>query len=53
MSENVIKDIAGKVRELRAAGRSARSCIINGTDTARIMLAHGDLDPANPGAART
>jgi hypothetical protein len=53
VSENVIKDIAGKVRELRAAGRSARFCIINGTDTARIMLAHGDLDPANSSAART
>jgi hypothetical protein len=43
VSENVVKDIQGKIRERNLQGRPALFCIINGTDTARLMFASGDL----------
>lgn len=43
ISEAVIKDIEGKVRELRADGRMAWCCIIDGQDTARLLRAYGEL----------
>jgi hypothetical protein len=43
ISESVIKDIEGKVNELRSRGRVAYYCIINGQDTARLLYAYGKL----------
>lgn len=43
ISEAVIKDVEGKVREKRAAGREAWFCAINGQDTARLFRAYGKL----------
>ena len=39
ISENIVKDMEGKVLALRAKGRSATFCIIDGQDTARLMRA--------------
>lgn len=39
ISDNVIKDVAGKVRERRAAGEQAAFCVIDGSDTARLLHA--------------
>jgi hypothetical protein len=41
ISENVVRDIAGKVEHLRSEGRPARYCIIDGQDTARLLQAYG------------
>ena len=41
VSEAVIKDIDGKVRQAIATGNDARYCIIDGQDTARLMRAYG------------
>lgn len=43
VSENVIRDIAGKVAHLRSQGRDAQYCIIDGQDTARLLRAYGKL----------
>jgi hypothetical protein len=43
ISENVIKDIEGKVRVLRSQGKRAWYCIIDGQDTARLLKAYGYL----------
>ena len=39
ISDNLIKDVAGKVRERRAAGEDAAFCVIDGSDTARLLHA--------------
>jgi hypothetical protein len=43
IDENVIKDMDGKVRALRANDRQASYCIINGQDTARLLRAYDKL----------
>ena len=43
VSLNVMKDLRGKIRERRAEGREASYCIVDGTDTARLMVASGHL----------
>jgi hypothetical protein len=40
ISENVIKDLEGKVHAARAQSRPARYCIIDGQDTARLLRAY-------------
>lgn len=40
ISENIIKDIEGKTNAKRKEGKQAQYCIINGQDTARILLAY-------------
>lgn len=47
VSENIIRDIASKVRELRGRGQAAHYCIMNGQDTARALLAYGKLASAH------
>jgi hypothetical protein len=44
ISDNVLKDVRGKTRERVAQGESARYCVIDGTDTARLMFGRGLLD---------
>lgn len=45
ISEDVIKDIDGKIAQMRHEGRQAEPhyCIIDGQDTARILYAYGKL----------
>jgi hypothetical protein len=43
ISESVVADIDGKVRQARTAGREAWYCIIDGQDTARVLKAYGEL----------
>jgi hypothetical protein len=43
VSEAVVRDVAGKVDERRAKGKSTWFCIIDGQDTARLLRAHGKL----------
>lgn len=43
ISEAVVKDIEGKVKQLRARGKEVYYCIINGTDTARLLFAYDYL----------
>jgi hypothetical protein len=43
ISENVIRDVEGKVNERRSRGKSAWYCIMNGQDTARVLHAYGKL----------
>ena len=46
ISEAVIKDVEGKVKEKRAHGQDAWYCIITGQDSARLARAYGKV-PAN------
>ncbi len=48
VSENVVKDIEGKVELLRGRGKDARYCILNGQDTARILHAYNILQKLMP-----
>ena len=48
VSENVIKDIEGKVELLKNKGKDARYCILNGQDTARILYAYNVLQKLMP-----
>lgn len=41
VSEAVIKDVEGKVDQLKARGKQVAYCIINGLDTARLLHAYG------------
>jgi hypothetical protein len=43
ISEAVISDIDGKVREARAQGKEAWYCIMDGQDTARVLRAYAEL----------
>jgi hypothetical protein len=43
ISENVVKDVESKALLLRAQGKRAWYCIINGQDTARLLRAYGIL----------
>ncbi len=45
VSEAVTKDAAKNVELLRGQGKEAWYCIINGQDTARILIAYGVLTP--------
>jgi hypothetical protein len=45
VSEAVIKDAEGKTEHLRARGKQACYCIINGLDTARLLYAYGQISP--------
>ena len=42
ISEAVISDIDGKVRQMRSQGRDAWYCIMDGQDTARVLRAYGE-----------
>ncbi len=48
VSENVVKDIEGKVELLRGKGKDSRYCILNGQDTARILYAYNILQKLLP-----
>lgn len=41
ISESIIADLAGKVRDLRSRNIAAHYCTINGQDTARLLYAYG------------
>lgn len=43
ISEMLIKDVQGKVTELRSKGKMAHFLIIDGQDTARLLYAYGKL----------
>jgi hypothetical protein len=43
VSESVIKDVEGKVNDLRARGTPACYCIMSGQDTARVFCAYGKV----------
>ena len=43
VSDNLIKDVQGKVAEQRADGNEARFLIIDGQDTARVLHAYGKI----------
>jgi hypothetical protein len=43
ISENVIKDIEGKINEKNLKGERANFCIINGQDTARLFMAYNKI----------
>lgn len=43
ISEAVIADIDGKVRQARSQGRNLWYCIVDGQDTARVLRAYGEL----------
>ncbi len=43
ISEAIIADIDGKVRQLRADGKDAWYCIMDGQDTARVLRAYGEI----------
>jgi hypothetical protein len=43
ISEAVVADIDGKIRQARTAGRDAWYCIMDGQDTARVLKAYGEL----------
>jgi len=43
ISENIVRDIEGKVNELQLQGKFAQYCVIDGQDTARILRAYGKL----------
>ncbi len=41
VSEAIIKDVEGKIEQLKARGKQVAYCIINGLDTARLLHAYG------------
>ncbi len=43
VSDTVVADVMGKVEQERNRGKDACCCIMNGTDTARLMFAYGFL----------
>ena len=43
ISENLIKDIEGKTAERRSREKLAWFCIVNGQDTARLLVAYGKM----------
>lgn len=43
ISEAIISDIDGKVRQLRTDGKDAWYCIMDGQDTARVLKAYGEI----------
>lgn len=43
IAEMLIKDVQGKVAEIRAHGKTANFLIMDGQDTARVLLAYGKL----------
>jgi hypothetical protein len=43
VSEAIVSDIEGKVRNARAQGRDAWYCIMDGQDTARVLRAYGEM----------
>lgn len=44
ISENLIKDVQGKINEKRLSGKLAWYCIIDGQETARLLSAYNKLD---------
>ena len=43
ISEAVVSDIDGKIRQARLQGKDAWYCIMDGQDTARVLRAYGEL----------
>ncbi len=44
IDERVIKDLKGKVQLRNSQGDNCQMCIIDGTDTARILVAYGKIE---------
>ena len=44
IAENVIRDVEGKVENMRRRGKNAFFCVMTGQDTARVMCAYGKLE---------
>ncbi len=45
IDERVIRDLKGKIESINAQGNNCRMCVIDGTDTARILFAYGKIQP--------
>ena len=43
ISEAIVSDIDGKMRQVRSQGKDVWYCIIDGQDTARVLRAYGEL----------
>ncbi len=43
ISEAVVSDMDGKIRQARLQNRDAWYCIMDGQDTARVLRAYGEL----------
>jgi hypothetical protein len=43
IDDRVIKKLNGKIELLNSQGKKCRMCIVDGTDTARILLAYGKI----------
>ena len=43
VAEALVTDVAGKVQERRAEGKTAHYLVLDGQDTARLMHAYGEL----------
>lgn len=43
VDERVIRDLKEKIESINTQGKSCRMCVIDGTDTARILLAYGKI----------
>jgi len=48
ISDQLIEDVRGKTLLRRAQGANANFVIIDGQDTARLLMAYGQLSPARP-----
>lgn len=44
IGEAVIEDVLGKVRERRSGSKPCAACFIDGQETARLLLAYGELE---------
>jgi len=43
IDERVITKLRGKIALMNSQGKKCRMCIVDGTDTARILLAYGKI----------
>ena len=43
IADLLVKDVQGKVAELRDQGKAAHYLVMDGQDTARVLLAYGKL----------
>lgn len=48
VGQDVAEDLGARVRERRAAGAPALYCVVDGVDTARLLLAYGSAAGAPP-----
>lgn len=45
IDDRVIKNLKDKIELMNRQGKTCRMCIVDGTDTARILLAYGKIQP--------